>query len=303
MTLEPAEYNLVVETSGVRLDRYLAESCPGLSRTHAQELVAGGNVTVNGAPARPSLRLRSGDRVRVTVPPERPGSLIPEAIPFGVLYEDDDLLVVDKPAGLPVHPARGHPGHTLVNALLAYLGSPPDTGDPLRPGIVHRLDMDTSGVMLVAKNRVAQANLAGQFKSRSVTKVYLALVRGHLAPEQGAIEAPVGRDPRNRRRMAVVNENRGRTARTGYRVVRYVGDYTLLEVAPETGRTHQIRVHLAAIGHPVAGDSTYGRGPAQFSRQFLHSHRLGFFLPSSGEYVEFESALPPDLQEALESIG
>jgi 23S rRNA pseudouridine1911/1915/1917 synthase len=229
--------------------------------------------------------------------------LLPESIPFGILYEDGDVLVIDKPAGLPVHPAPGHPGHTLVNGLLAYLSTLPDTGDALRPGIVHRLDMDTSGVMLVAKNRVAHAHLAEQFKSRSVTKVYLALVRGRLSPENGAIEAPIGRDPRNRKRMAVVTEHRGRPARTGYHVVRYTDSYTLLEVAPETGRTHQIRVHLAAIGHPVVGDTTYGVSSPHLSRQFLHSSRLGFHLPGTGEHVEFESELPADLQQALETIG
>jgi len=237
------------------------------------------------------------------IPPPTPIQPEPEAIPFGILYEDDDVLVIDKPAGLPVHPAPGHPGHTLVNAILAYLSFTPDTGDPLRPGIVHRLDMNTSGVMLVAKDRAARADLVRQFKSHNVTKVYFALVKGHLAPEHGVIEAPIGRDTRNRKRMAVAAEDQGRAARTRYRVVRYIDDYTLLEAVPETGRTHQIRVHLAAIGHPVVGDATYGVKSAHLSRQFLHSHRLGFRLPSTGEYVEFESALPSDLKKALKEFG
>jgi 23S rRNA pseudouridine1911/1915/1917 synthase len=296
-------YRFTVERPGVRFDKYVAENCPELSRTQAQKLIAEGHVTVNDVVARAGLKLSTGDRIKVSIPPEEPGTLLPESIPFGILYEDGDVLVIDKPAGLPVHPAPGHPGHTLVNGLLAYLSTLPDTGDALRPGIVHRLDMDTSGVMLVAKNRVAHAHLAEQFKSRSVTKVYLALVRGRLSPENGAIEAPIGRDPRNRKRMAVVTEHRGRPARTGYHVVRYTDSYTLLEVAPETGRTHQIRVHLAAIGHPVVGDTTYGVSSQHLSRQFLHSSRLGFHLPGTGEHVEFESELPADLQQALETIG
>jgi len=209
--------------------------------------------------------------------------------------------VIDKPAGLAVHPAPGHPGHTLVNAVLFHFPHLADIGDSLRPGIVHRLDKDTSGLMLVAKNRIAQANLINQFKARSVSKAYLALVKGHLTPERGVIEAEIGRDPRNRKRMAVVSG--GREARTEYQVVQYTGDYTLLEIRPETGRTHQIRVHLVAIGYPVVGDSVYGVKSPHLSRQFLHACRLGFKLPSIGEYAEFTSQLPPDLQQALRDIA
>jgi len=293
------EYSYVVGSQGVRLDRYVAENCPGLTRTQAQRLIVAGLVKVNGAVARASLKLSLGDRVTVTIPPPTPSHPEPEAIPFGILYEDDDVLVIDKPAGLPVHPAPGHPSHTLVNAVLAYLSFTPDTSDPMRPGIVHRLDMNTSGVMLVAKNRTAQADIIKQFNSYAVTKVYLVLVKGRLTPEHGTIEAPIGRDTRNRKRMAVTAEDQGRPARTRYRVVRYIDNYTLLEAMPETGRTHQIRVHLSAVGHPVVGDATYGVKSAYLSRQFLHSHRLGFRLPSTGEYVEFESALPSDLEQAL----
>jgi 23S rRNA pseudouridine1911/1915/1917 synthase len=298
-----SEYSFVAGSHGVRLDRFVAEHCPELTRSQAQRLIIDGLVRVNNATAKAGLKLNNGDRVTVSVPPPASDLLEPEVIPFDILYEDDDVLVIDKPAGLPVHPAPGHPEHTLVNAILAYLEVTPDTGDPLRPGIVHRLDMDTSGVMLVARNRPTRENLVEQFKARSVVKLYLVLVKGHLTPERGIIEAPIGRDPHNRRRMAVVIEGQGRPARTEYLVSRYIDDYSLLEVTPETGRTHQIRVHLAAIGHPVVGDTTYGVRSPLLSRQFVHASRLGFRLPSTGEYVEFESALPSDLEQALSDIG
>ena len=256
---------------------------------------------MNDCVVKAGLKLSAGDRVRIIIPPPPPSPLSPEAIPLDIIYEDDDLLVVDKPAGLAIHPAPGHPSHTLVNAILSHLPNLTDIGDSLRPGIVHRLDMDTSGVMLVAKNSMAQTNLMNQFKARSVVKAYLVLVKGRLTPKTGIIEAAIGRDPGNRKRMAVVAE--GREARTEYRVIKYIGNYTLLEVMPETGRTHQIRVHLSAIGYPVVGDAVYGVKSNFLSRQFVHASRLGFKLPSSGEYVEFESDLPPDLEQALKDIS
>lgn len=294
-------FSFVVDEPGARLDKYVAEKCLDLSRPQAQKLIADGYITVNDRVAKAGLRLHIGDRVNITIPPPPPSPLSPEAIPLNIIYEDDDLLVIDKPAGLTIHPAPGHPSHTLVNAILSYLPNLPDTGDSLRPGIVHRLDKDASGVMVVAKNSVAQANLINQFKARSVVKAYLVLVKGHLTPDEGVIEAPIGRDPRNRKRMAVVAE--GREARTNYHVIKYIGNYTLLEVRPETGRTHQIRVHLSAIGYPVVGDPVYGVKSPYLSRQFLHACRLGFKLPSSGEYVEFTSNLPPDLEQALKDIA
>lgn len=294
-------YSLLADKQGTRLDKFVGEKCLELSRTQAQKLIGDGYITVNDRVAKASLKLNVGDRINIIIPPTPPSSLLPEAIPLTIIYEDDDLLVVDKPAGLAVHPAPGHPGHTLVNAILFHFPHLADISDSLRPGIVHRLDKDTSGVMLVAKNRVAQANLINQFKARSVVKAYLVLVKGRLTPERGIIEAAIGRDPRNRKRMAVVTE--GREARTEYQVLKYIGSYTLLEIIPETGRTHQIRVHLGAIGYPVVGDPVYGVRSAHLSRQFLHACRLGFKLPSSGEYVEFKSELPPDLAQALENVG
>ncbi len=294
-------YSFVVDKPDVRLDRYVSEQCPELSRTHAQRLIVDGYITVNDRLAKASFKLSIGDRLRVVIPPTAPSPLSPEAIPLNIIYEDNDLLVVDKPAGLTVHPAPGHPGHTLVNAILSHFPGLADISDSLRPGVVHRLDKDTSGVMLVAKNRTSQQNLSDQFKAHSVVKAYMVLVKGHLTPEQGIIEAPMGRDPRNRKKMAVVTE--GREARTEYRVIKYLGNYTLLEVMPETGRTHQIRVHLSAIGYPVVGDSVYGVKSPYLARQFLHASRLGCKHPSTGEYVEFTSELPPDLAQALKDIG
>jgi len=296
-------YRLVVDKPGTRLDKYVSEQYPELSRTQVQKLIGDGYITVNNRDARAGLKLNTGDRLTINIPPPAPSSLLPEAIPLTIVYEDDDLLVVDKPAGLTVHPAPGHPNHTLVNAILSHLSNLPDIGDSLRPGIVHRLDKDTSGLMLVARNSTAHLNLAAQFKARSVVKAYLALVKGRLTPEDGIIEAPIGRDRNHRERMAVVAEEKGREARTLYHVVDYIGNYTLLEVRTETGRTHQIRVHLAAIGYPVVGDKVYGGKSTHLSRQFLHASCVGFHLPSGGEYVEFTSDLPPDLAQALKDIS
>ncbi|HEY87562.1 MAG TPA: RluA family pseudouridine synthase [Dehalococcoidia bacterium] len=294
-------YSLIADKQDTRLDKYVCQKYPELSRTQVQRLIDDGYITVNDRVTKAGLKLNLGDRVNIIIPPTAPSPLSPEALPLDIIYEDNDLLVIDKPAGLTIHPAPGHYSHTLVNAILSYLPNLPDTGDSLRPGIVHRLDKDTSGVIVVAKNSVAQANLISQFKAHAVVKAYLVLVKGHLTPENGLIEAPIGRDPSNRKRMAVVTE--GKEARTQYQVIKYIGNHTLLEVRPETGRTHQIRVHLLAIGYPVVGDTTYGVRSAHVSRQFIHASHLGFNLPSTGEYVEFTSDLPPDLEQALENIA
>jgi len=293
-------YQFIVDRDGMRLDRFVSERAE-LSRTHARRLIEDGDITVNDLTAKPGQKLAAGDIVRVNVPPPPPSHLVPEDIPLSILYEDDDVMVIDKPAGLTVHPAPAHPGHTLMNAIISHVPGLAGEEGTLRPGIVHRLDKDTSGLILAAKNRQAQAELMAQFQKREVKKVYLALVRGRLSPEQGVIEAALGRDLHNRKKMAVVS--RGRSAATEYRVVEYLGGYTLLEVMPKTGRTHQIRVHLAAIGFPVVGDATYGAGSPYLKRQFLHASRLGFRLPSSGEFVEFTAELPADLKQALAAIA
>lgn len=294
-----SERQFTVARAGIRLDRYIAQECPELSRSYVQKLIGEGYITVNGRATKASFKLDSGDTVSVMMPPSAPAPLT-EEVPLDIVYEDSDLLVVDKPAGLIVHPTPGHPSHTLVNSLLARYPDLAGLGSA-RPGIVHRLDKNTSGLMVVAKNEASQRDISAQIKARSVVKRYLVLVRGHLSPDRGIIEAPIGRHLRQRKRMAVVAG--GREARTHYRVLRYVDDYTLLEVAPETGRTHQIRVHLAAIGHPVVGDEVYGVRSPFLGRQFLHACRLGFKLPSTGEYVEFTSELPSDLTQVLKAIG
>ena len=298
--LEPEVRILQVTASAVRLDKYLAEACPELSRSRLQKLIEQGCILVNGYGAKASQKLNLGDRIHVTLPPPEQVSLVAESIPVNVIYEDDDLLVIDKPAGLAVHPSPGHTAHTLVNALLARCPDLASFGDAMRPGIVHRLDRDTSGLIIVAKNSSVQQYLINQFKARSVSKGYFVLVKGKLTPSQGIIDAPVGRDPSSRKRMAVVTG--GRQARTRYKVREYLGDYTLLEVTTETGRTHQIRVHLAAIGYPVVGDPVYGVKSAYVKRQFVHAYRLGFRLPASGEYREFTSELPWDLKQAVQLI-
>ena len=299
--LKPEVKILQVAESAIRLDKYLAKEYPDLSRSRLQKLIEQCYIKVNGCGAKASQKLNIGDEIHISLPPPEQISLVAEPIPLNVIYEDDELLLIDKPAGLVVHPSSGHVTHTLVNALLARCPDLANFGDAMRPGIVHRLDRDTSGLMIVAKNSAAQKYLINQFKARSVSKGYLVLVKGTLSPRQGIIDASVGRDPSNRKRMAVISG--GRQARTRYKVKEYLGDYTLLEVITETGRTHQIRVHLSAIGYPVVGDPVYGVRSAYVKRQFVHAYRLGFHLPASGEYREFTCELPSDLKQALRLIS
>ncbi|MCC7353788.1 MAG: RluA family pseudouridine synthase, partial [Anaerolineae bacterium] len=264
-----------------------------------QRLLDGGFITVNGALPKASHQIKAGDYIQVRFPPPVPSTVQPEPIPLRVVYEDSDLLVIDKPAGMVVHPAPGHKAGTLVAAVLAHAPDLAGIGGTQRPGIVHRLDKDTSGLILVAKNDAAYRYLQDQFKSRSVHKVYLALLEGTPPTERGRVEAPIGRDPRHRQRMAVTMG--GREAVTEYRLVTRYAGYTLVAAEPKTGRTHQIRVHFSWLGHPVVGDAVYGRRASALDcpRQFLHAHRLGFRLPSNGSHVEFESPLPVDLLAVL----
>ena len=295
---------LVVEEPEKRLDLYLARQEPDLTRSRVRRLLDEGYILVNGDVPKASRTLRSGDRISLIVPPPRPAELAPEAMPLNIIYQDSEVLVVDKPAGLAVHPGPGHPSRTLVNALLSLFPELGNVGEEFRPGVVHRLDKDTSGLMVVAKTSPAHRAITRQIKDRTTRKGYLALARGRVSPEQGVFEAPIGRDPRNRKRMAVVEG--GRQASTSYRVRRHLapasGEYTYLEVFPETGRTHQIRVHFAYAGHPLFGDALYWKRSPLLGRQFLHAHLLGFQHPSTDRYMEFSSLLPQELHRVLEAL-
>jgi 23S rRNA pseudouridine1911/1915/1917 synthase len=284
----------------IRLDKYLTEALPQFSRAYLQRLIEQGQVLVNCHKSKASQRLSENDTITVDLPMV-PGRPLAESMPLAIVYEDEDVLVIDKPAGLTVHPAPGHPSHTLVNAVLAHCPGLTTNNEPMRPGIVHRLDKDTSGLIVIAKTEPARAHLTAQFKSRSVAKGYLVLVRGRLSPDQGIIEAPIARDPHSRQRMAIVEA--GKEATTRYQVRKYLDNYTLVEVTPLTGRTHQIRIHMSAIGYPVVGDLTYGVRSAHLNRQFIHAYRLGFRLPSTGQYREFTSPLPVDLEQVLQHLA
>ncbi len=294
-----------------RLDKWLAAQLPDRSRSEIQRWIEAGLVTRQGRPLKASARVGCGDEITVVVPPPAEDyEALPEPIPLDVLYEDDDLLVINKPAGMVVHPGAGNRHGTLVNAVLYRCPDLEGVGAAHRPGIVHRLDKDTSGVILVAKNDRAHRALQEQFKAREVHKIYLALVYGTVEPPQGRIEAAVGRDTRDRKRMAVMPAGLGRPSVTRYETVAIYkapgGErLSLLSCQPLTGRTHQIRVHLAYIKHPIVGDGVYAgrrRPPVPCPRQFLHAHRLRFRLPGTGEEVEFVAALPPDLQAVLDRL-
>lgn len=301
----------VTETlDGERLDRALAQLYPELSRTRAQAAIKAGAVRVNGKSVRVSHLLEVGQRIEIdagafsgagVAAAEGESSPLAEAIPLRVVYEDEHLLVVDKAAGLVVHPAPGHATGTLVNALLAHLPGLEAGSDTSRPGIVHRLDKDTSGLIVIAKDAPTHAALAQQMKEHSTVKRYLALVEGRMPAPEGVIDAPIGRDPRHRQRMALVSEvNGGREARTRFKALREIRGRSLVELQLETGRTHQIRVHLASVGHPVVGDSVYGRAQLPLPpRQFLHATHLEFVHPTTGEWLIFDAPLPPDLADFL----
>jgi 23S rRNA pseudouridine1911/1915/1917 synthase len=303
-----------------RLDRWLARQLPEHSRNVIQRWIKEGNVVVNDAPARANQRLAPGDRIDLLVPESpRATELAPEEIPLSVLYEDQDIIVIDKPAGLVVHPAPGHAGGTLVNAILHHVPDLTGIGGEVRPGIVHRLDKDTSGTIVIAKHESALRNLQAQFKSRKVEKRYIALVEGKLGEDQGRIVAPLGRDPRNRKRQAVIlgdstSSLTARAATTEFKVLAHYtvplhndlgrGNFTLVQVHPITGRTHQIRIHFAWLGHPLVGDPIYGlrRQRLNSPRLFLHAASLAFTLPSTGQWVEFSAPLPSELQDVLQHL-
>lgn len=300
------------DDAGARLDAFLAARIEGWSRARLQRLIEDGDVLVNGSTAKSSYKLRAGDEIEVELTPPPSANFAPEDIPIEIVYEDDEVVVVNKPAGLIVHPAAGVQGGTLANAL-AFHFQKLSKLSTVRPGIVHRLDRDTSGLMVVAKTETAHENLQDQFRARTVFKSYVALVHGRVKEEKGQIDQPLARDPRNRTRMAVVRA--GRTALSIYRVSKRFDRFTLLDVEIKTGRTHQIRVHLAFIKHPVVGDETYGAGRDNtitdprlrariktLGRQFLHAQTLGFHHPRTNEWLRFTAPLPEALAQFLEGL-
>jgi 23S rRNA pseudouridine1911/1915/1917 synthase len=288
-----------------RLDIFLVEQLPEYSRSRLQGLVKDGMVTVDGEPAKKTgMKLEKGMRVVVTIPPTKETDLVPEAIPLDIIFENNDVMVVNKPAGMVVHPSAGHENGTLVHAALAHAPEMEGIGGELRPGIVHRLDKDTSGIILLAKNDKAMRWLQAQFKERDVQKTYLALVDGAPPTPKGRIEAPIGRDPSHRKKMAIVSPEKGRDAISEYRTVESFEKHTLLEVDIHTGRTHQIRLHCAFIGSPIAGDTLYGhrKQRVKVPRQFLHAARLTITLPKEKKPRTFEAPLPDELEAVLAEL-
>lgn len=293
------EFIVSAEEGGERLDKVLGTRAELGSRSQVAKLIAGGAVLVDGVPRTKSHAVVGAEVVVVMVPEEPAPDLVPEAIGVPVVFEDESLLIVDKPAGMTVHPAPGHSSGTLVHALL---GRGLAGGESFRPGVVHRLDKDTSGLLVVAKTADAHRRLVGMLRDRAIDRRYLALVHGRLEAETGTIEAPVGRDPVRRKTMSIGGSG-AREARTHFRVLERLEGYTFVEVRLDTGRTHQIRVHFRGIGHPVAGDRTYGcKDPLHIGRQFLHSARLTLDHPLTGEHLDFDSVLPPDLAVALRDL-
>ena len=289
-----------------RLDAWLSQQWPDVSRSRWQALIREGWVAVDGRVAdKAGARLVGGERVEARVPASRPAGLIPSEMPLHIIYEDEGVLIADKPAGVVVHPSAGHEVDTLVQAVLRHAPDLPGVGGERRPGVVHRLDMDTSGLVVFAKDDRAMSELQQQFKARQVHKTYLALVAGAPPTPEGIIDAAIGRDPRERKRMAVVSEQKGRLARTRFVLLSRLGEHALLAVSPETGRTHQIRVHLAYVGMPVAGDRIYGsrHQPEWLPRQMLHAWRLGIRLPGKSAPVVFEAPLPEDFRRTFEAAG
>ena len=287
----------------MRIDRHLISVLPELSRSRVQQLIRAGFVRLNGETTRPRQLIRTGDQIELTKPPLEKIETRPEAIPLEILFEDDDLIVINKPAGMTVHPGAGHREHTLVNALLHHCPKLSGIGGKERPGIVHRLDKETSGCLVVAKNDIAHRELSKQFAARTVEKIYLALVAGKLRKPTGVIEENIGRHPIQRKRMSVASK-RGRAAKTEYRVIRSSDQASLVECRLHSGRTHQIRVHLHHLGHPVLGDKIYApRFAKNFHRQMLHAWKLGFRHPCTGEWRSFEASLPADFNEAIRAAG
>ncbi|OME82978.1 RNA pseudouridine synthase [Paenibacillus sp. FSL A5-0031] len=301
---EPLEWIVEAEQSGERVDKFVTDSIDdqGVSRTQVQEWIKAGAVQVDDKVAKANLKVAEGNRVVLIIPEPEETAIVPENIPLEVIYEDSDLIVINKKRGMVVHPAPGHSSGTLVNALMYHCKDLSGINGMIRPGIVHRIDKDTTGLLMAAKNDLAHVSLAEQLKEHTVTRKYIALVHGNLPHDQGTIDAPIGRDL-NDRKLFTVTEHNSRHAVTHFHVLERLGDYTIVELQLETGRTHQIRVHMKYIGHPLAGDPVYGRNKTvALKGQALHATLLGFTHPRSGERLEFEMPLPADFENVLSSL-
>ncbi len=302
---DASKLTVTEEIRGERIDTAVSDSFPDLTRSAVQKLIADENILVNGSPIAKNYKVRAGDVIEIVIPEPTILSAEPQDIPIDVLFEDGDLLVVNKPKGMVVHPAPGNPDGTLVNALMHHcVGSLSGINGVIRPGIVHRIDKDTSGLLIVAKNDFAHLNLAQQIKEHSFTREYRAVVHGNLKEDTGTISAPIGRNPKDRKKMAVTDKN-SREATTHYEVIERFPGYTYVKCRLETGRTHQIRVHMAYIGHPVAGDLVYGpkNTPTELKGQCLHAGLIGFIHPRSGEYIELEAPLPEYFEKFLRKLA
>ncbi|MFX3636293.1 MAG: RluA family pseudouridine synthase [Candidatus Pristimantibacillus sp.] len=301
---ETSEFIVSPEQSGERIDKYATECMneDGVSRTQVQDWIKAGAVIVNQSPVKTNYKVTAGDVVVIRVPEPEGVAIVPENIPLEIIYEDSDVIVINKKRGMVVHPAPGHPSGTVVNALMYHCKDLSGINGLVRPGIVHRIDKDTTGLLMAAKNDLAHASLAQQLKEHSVTRKYIALVHGNLQHDQGTIDAPLGRDL-NDRKLFTVTERNSRHAVTHFLVTERLGDYTVVELQLETGRTHQIRVHMKYIGHPLAGDPIYGRNKTvALKGQALHAAVLGFVHPRSGEYLQFEVPIPADMEHVLTSL-
>ena len=298
------ECKLICEEPGERIDRFLSGKMQEFSRSYIQKLLKEGAVSVNGASVKPNYKTGAGDQICIRIPEPEVLDVLPEEIPLDILYEDEDILVINKPKGMVVHPSPGHSSHTLVNAVLYHCkGQLSGINGVIRPGIVHRIDMDTTGSLLVCKNDRAHQILADQLKQHSITRRYQAIVYGNFREEEGTVDAPIGRHPTDRKKMSTRSAS-GRPAVTHYRVLERFGNYTYIECELETGRTHQIRVHMSSIGHPLLGDNVYGPAKCPFSLQgqTLHAKILGIHHPSTGEYMEFDAPLPDYFVRLLSTL-
>ena len=302
--MEILEFSVDGSENGIRIDRYLSEKNAELSRSYLQKLLKEQGITVNGREVKANYKVQAGDEIRISLPDLSEPDILPEDIPLDILYEDEDVMVVNKPKGMVVHPSAGHTSGTLVNAILFHCqGNLSGINGVMRPGIVHRIDKDTTGALLICKNDVAHRDLAEQLKEHSIKRRYRAIVSGNLKDDEGTVEGPIGRHPVDRKKMAI-NYKNGKEAITHYKVLERFGNATYIECRLETGRTHQIRVHMTSIGHPLLGDEVYGSGknPYHLQGQALHAMVLGFVHPRTGEYLEFTSPLPEYFTNLLEKL-